>query len=264
MYPDLKNKVIIVTGGAGSIGRATVKAFLENKCQVAVVDKDKKKLKDFEQELDSGAKFIKVDISQPKQAEKAINQAIETFGKVDVLVNLAGVAFGGDVTEINEETYWKDINNNLTSTLFCTKTALSHMKETGGGVIVNISSVNSIIGIGEVSYSAAKAGINSLTRTTAVRYGRYGIRCNCLLLGTVKTDLPSWQERFKKDPMIFKKIASKIPRKKVGTPEESAHLILFFASDYSRLINGANIVADGGWTLAVGTIKEKEAPWWGD
>lgn len=264
MYPDLKNKAIIVTGGAGSIGRATVKAFLENGCRVVVIDKKESKLKSSEQELYSGVKFIKADLSQPKQAQEAIVRAIETFGKIDVLVNLAGVAFGKDVTEIDEETYWKDINNNLTSTFFCTKTALSHMKEKGGGVIVNISSINSIIGIGEVSYSAAKAGINSLTRTTAVRYGRYGIRCNSLLLGTIKTDLPSWQERLKKDPTVFERIAAKIPRKKVGTPEESAHLILFLASDSSRLINGANIVADGGWTLAVGTIKEKEAPWWED
>ena len=264
MYPDLKNKVIIVTGGAGSIGRATVKAFLENKCRVVAVDKDENKLKDLEQEFGSGAKFIKADLSQPKQAEEAIKQAIEAFGGVNVLVNLAGVAFGGDVTEIDEETYWKDINNNLTSTFFCTKTALSRMKENGGGVIVNISSINSIIGIGEVSYSAAKAGINSLTKTTAVRYGRYGIRCNSLLLGTIKTDIPSWQERLKKDPLIFQKIASKNPRKKVGTPEESANLILFLASDASSLINGADIVADGGWALTVGTIREKDGPWWED
>ena len=166
--------------------------------------------------------------------------------------------------EIDEETYWKDINNNLTSTFFCTKAALSSMKEDGGGVIVNISSINSVIGIGEASYSAAKAGINSLTKTTAVRYGRYGIRCNSLLLGTIETGVPSWQERLKKDPMIFQKIASKNPRKKVGTPEESANLILFFASNNSSLINGADIVADGGWALAVGTIKEKEGPWWED
>ena len=264
MYPDLKNKIIIVTGGAGSIGMATVKAFLENKCRVVVVDKDENKLKDFEQELGSRAKFIKADLSQPKQAEEAIKQAIESFGGVNILVNLAGVAFGGDVTEIDEETYWKDINNNLTSTFFCAKTALSHMKENGGGVIVNISSINSIIGIGEVSYSAAKAGINSLTKTTAVRYGRYGIRCNSLLLGTIKTDIPSWQERLKKDPLIFQKIASKNPRKKVGTPEESANLILFLASDASSLINGADIIADGGWALTVGTIREKDGPWWED
>lgn len=255
MYPDLKNKIIIVTGGAGSIGMATVKAFLENECRVVVIDK---------QELRAEVKFIQTDLSQPKQAEGAIRQAIEAFGGVDVLINLAGVVFGGDVTEIDEETYWKDTNNNLTSTFFCLKTALSHMQEKGGGTIVNISSINSIIGIGEAAYSAAKAGINSLTRTTAVRYGRYGIRCNSLLLGTIETSLPSWQERLKKDPMVFKKIASKIPRKSVGTPEEAAQLILFLASDASRLLNGADIIADGGWTLACGTIKEKEGPWWED
>lgn len=263
MYPDLKNKVIIITGGAGSIGSVAVEKFLENDCQVIVIDKDEIKLKEIKQKLKSNkVTFIKADLSQPKQAKKAIIKAIKLFNKVDVLVNLAGVAFGGDITEIDEETYWKDINNNLTSTFFCTQAALSCMKEKEGGVIVNVSSINSIIGIGETSYSAAKAGINSLTKTTAVRYGKYNIRCNSLLLGTIETELLSWQERLKKDPMIFQKIALKNPRKKVGTVEESADLILFFASDNSRLINGADIVADGGWSLTVGTIKEKDSPWW--
>ena len=259
MYQDLKDKIVIVTGGAGSIGQAAVEAFLVNGCRVVAVDK-----KDFGPGFIAKTKFVKADLSQPKAAEEAIRQAIEVFGGVDVLVNLAGVAFGGDITEIDEETYWKDINNNLTANFFCTKTALSRMKENGGGVIVNISSINSAIGIGEASYSAAKAGINSLTKTTAVRDGGYGIRCNSLLLGTIKTNIPSWQERLKKDPKIFEKIASKNPRKKVGTPEESADLILFLASNASALINGADIVADGGWVLTVGTIKDKAGPWWDD
>lgn len=264
MYPDLKGKVAIVTGGAGSIGRATVKAFLENGCRVVAIDKNQDKLEKLRESLGGEISYLCIDLSEPGRASEAIGKAINVWGRIDVLVNLAGVAFGGDVTEIDEETYWKDINNNLTSTFFCTKTILPHMKEMGGGVIVNISSINSVIGIGEASYSMAKAGINSLTKNVAVRYGRYGIRCNSLLLGTVITELPSWQERLKKDPQIFQKIALKNSRKKVGTPEESAKLILFLASDSSALINGADIIADGGWALTVGTIRGKEGPWWED
>jgi meso-butanediol dehydrogenase / (S,S)-butanediol dehydrogenase / diacetyl reductase len=264
MYADLKNKKVIVTGGAGSIGSAVCKMFLENKAELIVIDKDGKKIKKLRKEVQAKARFIQADISSPLIARQAISQAGEMLGRIDVLVNLAGFAQGGDITETDEETYWKDINNNLTSTFFCIRTAIPFMKEGGGGAIVNVSSINSVIGIGEVSYSAAKAGINSLTKTTAVRYGRYGIHCNSLLLGTIKTNSPSWQKRVQEDPDVFDRIASKIPRKKVGTSSEAAELIIFLASDVSRLINGAEIVADGGWSLAAGTVKEKEGPWWED
>src|SRR3989344_3245242 len=99
MYQDLKDKIVIVTGGAGSIGQAAVEAFLVNGCRVVAVDK-----KDFGPGFIAKTKFVKADLSQPKAAEEAIRQAIEVFGGVDVLVNLAGVAFGGDITEIDEET----------------------------------------------------------------------------------------------------------------------------------------------------------------
>lgn len=212
MYQDLKNKIVIVTGGAGGIGQATVQGFLEEEAKIAIVDRRRKETLEF----------------------------------------------------LDEEVFKKDLETNLHPTFWCTKEVLPQMINQGHGVIVNISSVNGMVGIGEASYSAAKAGVISLSQSTAVRYGRDGIRCNCLAPGTIKTQSPSWVERLEKDPRALDKIASKIPRKKVGSPEEVALIILFLASEQSVLMNGATIVADGGWTLACGTIKEKECPWWED
>ena len=265
MYSDLKNKVIIVTGGAGAIGGATVKTFLETGAKVAVVDKDTQKGEEFIKGLGAGEViFIPVDVSDEAQTKQMVERVIERFGQIDVLVNVAGGAIGGDITEIDLPTFYKNIDMNLTPAWLCIQGVIPHMKKRGGGVIINISSVNGLTGIGEAAYSAAKAGVDSLARTTGVRYGKYGIRCNSLALGTIATYTRNWAERLKKDPKVLDKIASKIPRKRVGTPEEAASVILFLASEESRLINGATIVADGGWTLSCGTVKEKEGPWWED
>ena len=264
MYPDLKNKVVIVSGGAGAIGGAAVRAFLENGAKVAIIDKDTLKGEEILKELKGKeVVFIPTELSDEAQVKQMVGRVMEKFGQIDILVNIAGGAIGGDITDIDLPTFYKNIDMNLTSTWLCIQKTIPHMKERGG-VIVNISSVNGLIGIGEAAYSAAKAGVDSLARTTAVRYGRYGIRCNSLALGTIATFTRNWAERLKKDPKVLDKIASKIPRKKVGTPEEAASIILFLASDASRLINGATVVADGGWTLACGTVKEKEGPWWED
>lgn len=270
MYQELKNKVIIVTGGAGGIGQATVRRFLEERSKVIVVDRNNKALIEFAKTLleedfekrDFWSNFR--DLNKLNEVKEMVEEVIKRFDRIDILVNLAGNAFGKDILEIDEEIFEKDLTTNLYPTFWCTREVLPQMINQGYGVIVNISSINGIVGIGEVSYSAAKAGVISLTQTTAVRYGRHGIRCNCLAPGTIRTQSPSWVERLKKDPRVLDKIASKIPRKKVGTPEEVASIILFLASDQSALMNGATIVADGGWTLACGTIKEKEGPWWVD
>ena len=264
MYQDLKNKVVIVTGGAGAIGSATVKAFLNCGAKVAIVDRDTQRGEELLRELKGNEIiFVLADLSNEDQVKQMIERVVERFKQINILVNVAGGAIGGDITEIDLPTFYENIRTNLTSTWLCIQNVIPLMKEKGG-VIINISSVNALTGIGEAAYSAAKAGVDSLARTTGVRYGRHGIRCNSLALGTIATGTRNWAERLKKDPKVLDSIAAKIPRKKVGTPEEAASIILFLASDESRLINGATIIADGGWTLATGTVKEKEGPWWED
>lgn len=264
MYSELKNKIVIVTGGAGAIGQATVKAFLENGAKVVIIDKDVQKGKEFVEELkENKTIFISADVSNESEVKKMVERVIEEFGQINVLVNIAGGAIGGDIVDIDLPTFYRNIDTNLTSTWLSIQNVIPHMKKVGG-TIVNISSVNALTGIGEVAYSAAKAGIDSLARTTGVRYGKYGIRCNSLALGTIATGTRNWAERLRNDPKVLDKIALKIPRKRVGTPKEAASIILFLSSDESRLINGATIVADGGWTIACGTIKEKEGSWWED
>lgn len=262
-------RAAIVTGGAGIIGEATVKKFLEEGYRTAIVDKNLekgkillKKLKDNGYEEFEDVIFLGFDLSDSLNAEKMSQITVKHFERIDVLVNLAGNAFGRDIQDINDAIFKMDIETNLYTTFFCSRAILPYMKKQRFGVIVNISSVNSLIGIGQVAYSAAKAGVNSLTMNIAVQYGCYGIRCNCLCLGTIKTESPFWRKRLNEDPEVFDKISATIPRKKIGTPEEAAKLIFFLGSEDSALINGAIIIADGGWTLAVGTIGKKEGYWW--
>ena len=185
MFPDLKNKVVIVTGGAGAIGGATVKAFLRNGAKVFIADKKEPYC---------------IDVSKEDDVKQMMRTVVEKYGRIDILVNVAGGAIGGDTTEIDLQVFRENVDLNLTSTWLCIQNVIPHMKERGG-TIVNISSVNGLTGIGEAAYSAAKAGIDSLARTTGVRYGRYGIRCNSLALGTIATGTSrNWTERLKKRP----------------------------------------------------------------
>ena len=247
-YDDLKGKVAIVTGGAGSIGETAVKALRENGAEVFVADIKKPHC---------------VDVSKENDVKQMVSRVMEKYKRIDILVNIAGIAFGSGFEDIDLETFYRNIDANLTPVWLCIQNVLPHMKKTGGA-IVNISSVNGISGIGEAAYSAAKAGIDSLTRSTGVMYGRYGVRCNSIVLGTIATSIPVWLERLKKDPKVLEKIAAKIPRKKVGAPEEVGSIILFLASETSQLINATTIIADGGWTVACGTVRAKEGPWWED
>jgi NAD(P)-dependent dehydrogenase (short-subunit alcohol dehydrogenase family) len=262
-------RTAIVTGGAGAIGKATVKKLLEEEYRITIVDKNSEKGRNFLEDLENDGYeeyerviFLDLDLNDSLNAEKVSQTTIKHFERIDVLVNLAGNAFGEDILDIDDTTFEMDIKTNLYTAFSCTRATLPYMKKQGYGVIVNISSVNSLVGIGQVAYSAAKAGVNSLTKNTAVIYGRHGIRCNCICLGTIRAESPFWRKRLNEDPEVFDKISATIPRKKVGTPEEVANLISFLGSEDSALLNGAIIIADGGWTLAASTVGRKEGYWW--
>jgi NAD(P)-dependent dehydrogenase (short-subunit alcohol dehydrogenase family) len=264
MNLGLENKVVILVGGAGGIGSATARLLAQEGAKVVVVDikrEEGEKLINSLSEKRREAIFIKADVTKKEEVARMVKKVLKKYQRIDILIHSVLDVKGGDILDIDEEIFQHDLDTHLKSAYLCIKEVLPQMISQRKGVIVNLSSVNSILGIGEVAYSAAKAGLNSLTQTTAVRYGPLGIRANALVLGTIDTE-GAWGKRKAKDPQVLEKIAKRIPRKRVGTPEEVANLICFLASERSSLLNGATIVADGGWSIAAGTIKEGPGEWY--
>ena len=173
-----------------------------------------------------------------------VARMVAAVGRVDVLVNNAGGGMADDVLEIDEEAWDQDIALNLKSAFLCSRAVLPGMIERGGGVIVNIASVNGLAFFANEPYSAAKAGLISLTRSMATRYGRQGIRAVAIAPATIRT--PLWQERVDKEPAIFERLMRWYPLRRVGEPEDVAAAAAFLASDDASWITGEVLRVDGG------------------
>src|ERR1017187_9860312 len=241
--------VVAVTGAAGDIGQAIVDGFLDAGARVAGLDMQPMSARQgygYEEYVAHLA-----DLTNEEHVTRTFEQIVSRWGRVDVLVNAAGGSRSPDILDTTASLWREEVERNLTTAFLCTRAALGTMVAQRFGVIVNLSSANAVTGVGEAAYSAAKAGLISLTSNTAVRYGRCGVRANSLCLGVIDAG-PVWREGKARQPGIMADLAREIPTGRVGTPTEVAALVLFFASDQSRLINGANIMADGGWAIGVG------------
>ena len=161
-----------------------------------------------------------------------------------MLVNNAGGGMADDVLAIEEDEWDADVELNLKSAYLCSRAVLPGMIERGGGVIVNIASVNGIAFFANEPYSAAKAGLISLTRSMATRYGRHGVRSVAIAPGTIRS--PIWQERVDQEPAIFERLVRWYPLRRVGEPEDVAAAAAFLASDDAAWITGEVLRVDGG------------------
>ena len=176
----------------------------------------------------------------------AVRAAFESFGDVHVLINNAGVSRHPTLAVTDPAGWEEDIDANLNGAFACAHAVLPQMVQRRGGAIVNVGSVNGIGALGDPAYSAAKAGMISLTRSLAQEYGRYGIRANIVLPGTVRT--PIWDERKTKDPNVLKTLERWYPLGRIVEPEEVARVIAFLASDLASAVTGAAIPVDCGLT----------------
>jgi len=239
-----KDHVVIVTGSGSGIGRVMAQKFASEGAKVAVVDWKGEKAEEVAAEIGGSAHAFRADVSRGADVKKMVKEVASKLGPVDVLVNNAAIADGDDVLKIDEPTWERDVAVVLKSVFLCSQAVLPSMIDRGGGVIVNITSVNGLSALGNEAYSAAKAGVINLTQGIAVRYGHHGIRCNAIAPGTIRT--PIWQERIDRDPVVFERLVKWYPLGRVGEPEDIANAAMFLASDDAAWITGTVLTVDGG------------------
>ncbi len=247
MATRFADKVVVITGAGSGIGKVMAKRFAAEGARVAVVDWHGDRAAECAGEIAQTAGHavaVRADVSVGADVATMVGEVTSRLGPVDVLVNNAAIADGDDVLEIEEPTWDRDVSVVLKSVFLCSKAVLPSMIERHAGVIVNIASVNGLSALGNEAYSAAKAGMINLTQGIAVRYGGYGIRCNAIAPGTIRT--PIWQERVDRDPVVFERLVKWYPLGRVGEPDDIANAAMFLASDEAAWITGTVLRVDGG------------------
>jgi len=255
-----ENKTVLITGAGGGIGRALALRLGAEGGAIAVLDRNLEAADETVAQVEKAggrAGAIVADITDDAEVARAVAKTRETFGGLDVLINNAGWAAKGSIEETSRADWDIEININLTGHYVCAKAVLAGMVAQGKGAIVNIGSVNGLMALGNPAYSAAKAGLLSLTQALAVEYGPKGIRTNMISPGTIETDIETWRIRREKNPKIFDVLARWYPVGRVGQPEDIAAAVAFVAADEAAFVNGANIAVDGGLTAGLPVmIKE--------
>ncbi|HEU0165403.1 MAG TPA: SDR family NAD(P)-dependent oxidoreductase, partial [Thermomicrobiales bacterium] len=198
----MQGQVALVTGGGGAgIGRTICQRFAAEGATVIAADRDFPAAEETARLIAASggtSLAMAMDVSNGEQVTDGIATAIARFGKIDILVCSAGFSDGTDILTIDEDRWDRNLTINLKGPFMCAKAVLPGMIERGSGVILTISSVNGLTGMGEEPYSAAKAGLVNLTRNLAVRYGKHGIRANCICPGTIRTY--KWDQRLEREP----------------------------------------------------------------
>jgi NAD(P)-dependent dehydrogenase (short-subunit alcohol dehydrogenase family) len=250
----LANKVAIITGGGSGIGRETTLLFAKEGASLLVADVNEQGGKEVVQEVETSggkASFVRVDVSNEADVRKMVHAAEATFGRLDVIMNNAGIFpdADGSVTDTSEETWDLVMNINLKGVFFGCKHAIPAMLRTGGGSIVNIASFVALMGaaVPQIAYTASKGAVLSMTREIAVEFARKNIRANALCPGPVETPLLN---AILSDPVKRQRRLVHIPPGRFARAQEIAQAALFLASDESSFVNGTAFVVDGGITAA--------------
>ena len=252
----LKDKVALVTGGGSGIGHATAVLFAAKGAKVVVSDLNEAaalttvaKIKAEE----GDATAVTGDVSKNADAEAMVRGAVETYGSLDVVVNCAGVVAGKALpTGASPEEVWDRVMDvNLKGTYLVTWHAVRTMEQSGGGSIINIASINGLVGYpiglggGFDAYVPSKGGVVQFTKNLAIDYGKKNIRVNCICPGHIDTNLI---REFIQNPERREWLEQRYPMGRIGHPEEIAYAALFLASDESSFVTGAPLIVDGGYT----------------
>ena len=244
----LKGKIAMVTGGTRGIGYAIVKLYLENGASVAIcgsrqetVDKALDKLKAENPEYADRVIGLCPDLQKPEEVEKAVATVKETFGRLDICVNNAGVSARESLYTYKPEEFASTMALNVNAVFYCSQAAAKVMKEQGGGVILNTSSMVSIYGQPSgVAYPTSKFAVNGLTKSLARELGKDNIRVNAVAPGVTRTDMVAVLPE-----EVIKPIIAGIPLGRVGEPEDVANAFLYLASDMASYVTGVVLSVDG-------------------
>lgn len=246
----LDGKVTLISGGARGQGAVEARMFLREGSAVVfgdVLDDEGKKLEAELRDAGGKATYVHLDVTREADWRTAVATTVQTYGKLNVLVNNAGIIFRTTIEETTEENWDRIMAVNVKGVFLGTKAAIPAMREAGGGSIINISSVAGLVGSPQntAAYSATKGAVRLFTKSTAIQHAKDGIRCNSVHPGPIATDMikdtlankEAWAQRLRRLPMG-----------RVGTAEEVAYGVLYLASDESSYVTGSELVIDGGTT----------------
>ena len=250
MQSAYTNKIVLVTGGTSGIGKATALAFAEAGAKVVLTGRREKEGADVAAAItkDGGtAAFVRADVAKDADLQKVLEFILSAHGRLDVAFNNAGVEITGPLQAVTEEDYRRTFDINVWGVLNSMKHEIAAMLKTGGGAIVNTSSVAGHIGLPEASlYVATKHAVEGLTKAVALEFAKQGIRVNSVAPGTIATDMVDRMVGEAGDARNW--LLSRHPVGRFGTSEEIAAAVLYLASDAAKFTTGTTLLVDGGWT----------------
>ena len=247
---DFTGRAVIVTGASRGIGLALAEGFVQAGASVAITGRDRSALAAAAQALGPSAHPIAGDVTKPEEVARLMQTVAELFGRLDVLVNNAGVGLVAPAESLALADWQRVVETDLTGAFLCSQAAAAHMSS--GSAIVNVGSLTSFLGFPQrAAYGAAKAGLLGLTRTLASEWGPRGIRVNCVIPGFIATR--PVQELLKRGALDGPRIEGRTPLGRFGSPADLVGPTLFLASEAAHFITGADLAVDGGW-LASGYL----------
>lgn len=246
----LNGKVALITGGNAGIGEAIAKLFARESAAVVITGRRKDQLERVAGEIKrQGGRALTVtgSVTDETHVREAVAQTVRTFGRLDILINNAGIGdFGKKIHEMDDATWLRVLDVNITGVFRMTRAAIPEMLKAGGGVVINISSIASLVGIPLLpAYAASKGALDALTRAIAVDYAAQGIRCNVVNPGLIETPMA---ESLLSNPAQMAEVLSHYPIARPGKPEEVAKMVLYLASDDAAWVTGSTFTIDGGMT----------------
>ena len=239
----LKNKVAIITGGARGMGATHVHLFVSEGAKVVFTDLNEELGRLLEQQIGDNVKFIKHDVTDAAGWEKVVEETEIIFGQVDILVNNAGISMNKSLLEVTEAEYRKIVDINQVSVFLGIKAVAPSMEKAGKGSIINISSINGLVG-GAIGYTDTKFAVRGLTKAAALQLAPLGIRVNSVHPGVIETPMVTEGDSYE----LIKQFAKQIPIRRMATPEEVSNMVIYLASDESSYSTGSEFVIDGGLT----------------
>jgi 3-oxoacyl-[acyl-carrier protein] reductase len=243
----LENKVVIITGAGSGIGKETALLFAKEGAKVVVADVNEKGGEETVAQIKKNGDgfFFKLDVSNREQSKQMVKATLEKYGKIDVLINNAGIVQDAFVSKMTEGQWDKVIDINLKGVFNCIQAVVEVMLNQGSGAIINTSSIVGLNGnVGQVNYAATKAGLIGMTKSLAKELGRKGIRVNAVAPGFISTPMTSAVPE-----KILEMMKEKTPLRRLGEPKDIANAYLYLASDDANFVNGAVLCVDGGLVI---------------